>query len=142
CPAPPAKTDTVRMPKANSRLWLVVKFALGLGILVAVSRQLGRDLASESLQDINLRPPWLALVVFVYFVGMVFSGVSWYRLLTFFGQKPAILGTLRAYYLSQLGKYLPGKAWALMMRGTLAAGPDVKLSVALITTFYEVLTTM
>ena len=37
---------------------------------------------------------------------------------------------------------MPGKAWALMMRGTLVCGPDVKLGVALIATFYEVLTMM
>src|SRR5439155_12172327 len=42
----------------------------------------------------------------------------------------------------QLEKYLPGKAWALMIRGTLIQGPDCKLGAALIATFYEVLTMM
>src|SRR5207302_7053119 len=41
-----------------------------------------------------------------------------------------------------LGKYLPGKAWALVMRGSLVRGPEVRLGVAIITSFYEVLTTM
>ena len=41
-----------------------------------------------------------------------------------------------------LGKYLPGKAWALVLRATLIRGPEVRLSVAGLSSFYEVLTTM
>jgi uncharacterized membrane protein YbhN (UPF0104 family) len=50
--------------------------------------------------------------------------------------------TARAYYVGQLGKYVPGKALALIMRGAMVQGPGVRLGVALVTSFYEVLTTM
>jgi uncharacterized membrane protein YbhN (UPF0104 family) len=59
-----------------------------------------------------------------------------------FGQRPGVFSTLRAYYIGHLGKYVPGKAVALLMRASLVAGPDVRLGVAVITSFYEVLTTM
>ena len=37
---------------------------------------------------------------------------------------------------------MPGKAWALLLRGGLVRGPETRLGVAIITSFYEVLTTM
>lgn len=58
------------------------------------------------------------------------------------GQRPAVLPSVRAYYLGHLGKYLPGKAWALVLRATLARGAGVSLVVAGVTSLYEVLTTM
>jgi uncharacterized membrane protein YbhN (UPF0104 family) len=70
------------------------------------------------------------------------SAWFWYRLLRVFGQRPAPVATVRAYYLGHLGKYVPGKAWALLLRGVMVRGPHVELSVAILTAFYEVLTTM
>jgi hypothetical protein len=131
------------MTSANLRRWWpLAKALLAVAILVAVAWQFWRDLHHEGLLHVTVRPEWLALSGLLYLLGMAFSGWYWYRLLHIFGERPRLVPALRAYYLSQLGKYLPGKAWALMMRGGLIQGPDVKLGVALITTFYEVLTTM
>jgi hypothetical protein len=49
---------------------------------------------------------------------------------------------VRAYYIGHLGKYVPGKAWALFLRASLAGGPGVSPGYAGLTAFYEVLTTM
>ena len=123
-------------------VWPLGKALLALAILVAVAWQFWRDLGHESLQNIEIRWEWLGLSALLYVLGQGFSSWYWYRLLLILGEKPRLLPAIRAYYISQLGKYLPGKAWALMMRGGLIKGPEVKLGVALITTFYEVLTTM
>jgi glycosyltransferase involved in cell wall biosynthesis len=122
--------------------WPITKSLLALAIIIAVAWQFWRDLHHESLQSFTIRWEWVVLSGLLYFVGLGFACCYWYRLLVIFGERPLFLTALRAYYISQLGKYLPGKAWALLMRGTLIQGPAVKLSVALITTFYEVLTTM
>src|SRR5262249_33775999 len=108
----------------------------------AVGWQFWRDLHHEGLQALSVDPGWLVTSALLYLAGMGFSAWFWYRLLVTFGERPVLLAAVRAYYLSQLGKYLPGKAWALMMRGALVQGPDCKLGVALIATFYEVLTMM
>jgi glycosyltransferase 2 family protein len=129
-------------PRFRRWAWPICKALLAVAILVAVGLQFWRDLRHESLQDLSIRWQWLILSGLLYFIGMSFSGWYWYRLLVTFGEKPSLRTAYRAYFVSQLGKYLPGKAWALIMRGTLIQGPDVKLSVALIATFYEVLTTM
>jgi len=49
---------------------------------------------------------------------------------------------LRGYYIGHLGKYLPGKAWALLLRAAQVRPAGVSLGLATLTAFYEVLTTM
>jgi glycosyltransferase 2 family protein len=122
--------------------WPGIKLLLAVAIVTAVAWQFWRDLHDERLPTLTAEPAWLIASALLYLAGMAFSARYWQRLLLIFGEKPALLPVLRAYYLSQLGKYLPGKAWALMMRGALIAGPDTRLGVAVIATFYEVLTMM
>jgi len=63
-------------------------------------------------------------------------------LLRALGQRPHPLATLRAYYVGQLGRYVPGKVVGLGMRARLLAGPGVRLGVAVLTVVYESLTTI
>jgi hypothetical protein len=62
------------------------------------------------------------------------------RLLHRVGLQPPVGAAFRAYYVAQLGKYVPGKAWAILMRATLL--PGVRPGVAALTAAYETLTTM
>ncbi len=113
-----------------------------MAILFAVAWQFYRDLHHEGWQNLVVQWQWLALSALLYVVGLGFSAWFYYRVLTMLGARPRLLAVVRAYYLSQLGKYVPGKALALIMRGAMIRGPEVKLGVALVATFYEVLTTM
>jgi uncharacterized membrane protein YbhN (UPF0104 family) len=54
---------------------------------------------------------------------------------------PALPGA-RGYYISHLGKYAPGKGVALVMRTAAAVEAGVRPGVAVLTGFYETLTTM
>jgi uncharacterized membrane protein YbhN (UPF0104 family) len=122
--------------------WPVFKAVFAVAILLAVARLFARDLRGLNLEERSLHPTWLAVSGLLYILGLGFSAWFWFRLLRALGQQPAILPAVRAYYVGHLGKYLPGKAWALIMRTTMIRGPTVRLSVAALTTFYEVLTTM
>src|SRR5262249_15042834 len=113
-----------------------------VAILVAIGRQFARDLSKLDLEKYQLHPGWLVVSAVLYILGLGFSALYWYRLLRQLGQRPTGLNAVRAYYLRHLGKYLPGKAWALLLRATLAREPGVRMSVAAMTSFYEVLTTM
>jgi hypothetical protein len=124
------------------RAWPVLKLVLILAVLASVGWQLARDARHLDLHELALRPGWLAASGLLYLTGLGFSAWFWFHLLRTFGQRPAPLAALRAYYLGHLGKYLPGKAWALLMRGTVVRGPEVRLGVAILSAFYEVLTTM
>jgi uncharacterized membrane protein YbhN (UPF0104 family) len=119
-----------------------LKVVFVLAILASVGWQLARDLLRLDLNEVPLQPGWLALCALLYLAGLGFSALFWYRLLRAFGQRPPLLATARAYYVGQLGKYLPGKAWALLLRASLVRSSTVSLGAAGITAFYEVLTTM
>jgi hypothetical protein len=134
----------------------VLKIGFSLAILAAVGRYFYRDLAragaigeggmetptGESLWQHLLHPGWLVLSGVFYILGLGCSAWFWIRLLKSVGQQPETLPAIRAYYLGHLGKYLPGKAWALVLRAGLVRGPRVKVAVAGVTSLYEVLTTM
>ena len=123
----------------------VLKIVFSLAILAAVGRFFYRDLlraGTEGLWQHSVQPGWLVLSGVLYILGFGCSAWFWIRLLRSLGQQPAALPAIRAYYLGHLGKYLPGKAWALVVRAGLAQGAGVKVGVAGVTSLYEVLTTM
>jgi len=113
-----------------------------VAILVAIGRQFYLDLRQLDLGELTWRPGWLLASGGLYFLALGCSAIFWYRLLWVFDQRPSFLRAMRAYYVGLLGKYLPGKAWALFIRGSLVSGPNVQGGVAIVTAFYEVFTTM
>lgn len=140
------------------RWWRVAKAVVTLAILAGVGWQFVRILQAPELQGTDgsrspaqilwdqvrqARPGWLAASAALYLLGLGFPALYWARLQRHLGQQlPGPLAVCRAYYVSHLGKYLPGKAWALALRATLIAGPGVRVGVAGMAAFYEVLTTM
>jgi uncharacterized membrane protein YbhN (UPF0104 family) len=130
------------MRRRLKQWWPVLKTLFTLAILVAIGRQFYRDLQHPDLWRRPLDPGWLLIAGLVYLLGLGFSCLFWYRLLRTLGQQPDPLATVRSYYISHLGKYLPGRAWALLLRANLVRGPGVRPGVAGLTAFYEVVTTM
>src|SRR5437899_602176 len=97
-------------------LWPVVKAVLGLAIVIVIGRQFARDLRRPDLWQRPLYHGWLWGAGGLYLGGLGFSAWYWQRLLRRLGERPAVGAIPRAYYLGHLGKYLPGKAWALLLR--------------------------
>jgi uncharacterized membrane protein YbhN (UPF0104 family) len=122
--------------------WPVLKALLTLAILVAIGREFVRDLSRPELWQRSLHSGWLLASGVLYLLGLGFSAFYWYRLLSALGQHPSLLRSVRAHYIGQMGKYLPGKAWALVVRSNLVRGPTTTVSVAVLTSFYEVFITM
>ena len=124
------------------RAWPIVKAVLWLVILYLIGRQFARDLQRPELAQRPLHAGWLLLSGLLYILGLAMSALYWDRLLGHLGARPPLGAALRAYYIGHLGKYLPGKAWAVFLRASLVSGHGVGISLAALTTFYEVLTTM
>jgi glycosyltransferase 2 family protein len=129
--------------------WTVGKALLALAILVGIGRQFYLNLSEldepaleRLLRTLSERPGWLALSAGLYLLGLGGSVWFWFHLLRTFGERPDGPATVRAYYIGHLGKYVPGKGWAVLLRGNLLRGPGVRLGVAILTAFYEVLTMM
>ena len=131
--------------------WPILKALLAIAILIAIGRQFAHALripergllpALRELWAGILHPGWLILAGCLYLLGMGFSAVYWYRLLLGLGQNPPFLGAVRAHFIGQMGKYLPGKAWALFLRSSEIQSSGVRMGIAIMTSFYDVLTTM
>ncbi|MHB1424021.1 MAG: lysylphosphatidylglycerol synthase transmembrane domain-containing protein [Gemmataceae bacterium] len=122
--------------------WPFIRALLWLTILFFIGRQFARDLQDPKLTQRSLHAGWLILAAFLYVLGIGMSAWYWGRLLGHLGVRPPLGATLRAYYLGHLGKYIPGKAWALFLRTSLVSGHGVGPGLAALTSLYEVLVTM
>jgi hypothetical protein len=124
------------------RAWPIVKAFLWLLILYLIGRQFARDLQRPELTQRPLHAGWLVLSGLLYVLGLGLSALYWDRLLGHLGNPLPLGAALRAYYIGHLGKYLPGKAWALFLRTSLVHGHGIAAGLGALTSFYEVLTTM
>jgi glycosyltransferase 2 family protein len=122
--------------------WPIAKAIAACALLTAIGQKFYDDLARLDRRHVEPRPLWLVASGALYFAGMLLSAWYWHHLLHVFGERPRFLTAVRAYYIGHLGKYVPGKAWALLLRGSFVRGPDTRFGVAIISSFYEVLTTM
>jgi uncharacterized membrane protein YbhN (UPF0104 family) len=124
------------------RAWPFIKALLWLCILFFIGRQFARDLQRPELWQRPVHLGWLLASALLYLLGLSFSAVYWQRLLVHLGARPPLGASLRAYFIGHLGKYMPGKAWAVFLRTSLVSGHGVSMGLAALTAFYEVLTTM
>jgi uncharacterized membrane protein YbhN (UPF0104 family) len=129
-------------PISRRNLIAALKFLAAAAILVAIGRQFYYDLTDERIHTVTVRPLWLVGSAAVYLVAIGFSGVFWWKLMHLFDQPVRFWLAMKAYYVGHLGKYVPGKAWALLLRGIVVKEPGISMGVAIVTAFYEVLTTM
>jgi glycosyltransferase 2 family protein len=136
------KTDWKRLLRRGAELLVA-----GL-ILFFVGWQFKNDLEPKddpdrpNITDIELRPAWLAASGALYLVSVFPTAWYWRRLHANFGYPLPLYAALRAHYISQLGKYVPGKALALLMRAKFTRPFGVPYGVSVIISFYEVLTGM
>jgi uncharacterized membrane protein YbhN (UPF0104 family) len=124
------------------RWWPVGKAVIGLAILYYLGRSFARDLSRPDLWEHPIHIGWLLPAALLYLAGLSLCALYWRRLLGHLGQRPPLLATVRAYFIGQLGKYVPGKALALVLRAALLHRCGVSAGLAGMTAFYEVLTTM
>ena len=133
------------MPAMHSRRrrwWPWLKVALAFAIVGGVGWQFGRLLSQPEVwaQAWSLRPGWLVASLVVYVVGFSCWGGFWRRLLARLGISRSVAATYRAYFIGQIGKYVPGKALAILLRASFL--PGVSPGIAALTAVYETLTTM
>jgi glycosyltransferase 2 family protein len=127
-------------PLTQRWAWRIVKIVLALVILGVVGRLIAGDLLR--LKDCQLRwqPGWVLASGGLYLVSLIPPTLFWRHLLELFGYPISLYAAWRAYYIAQLGKYVPGKAMAIAIRADLAHPFGVPYGVTIISTFYEVFT--
>jgi uncharacterized membrane protein YbhN (UPF0104 family) len=128
----------------SARRWLLIATKL---LLVALVVWFIRRTILDAWQQLGLQPCtfdfwWLAASGGLYLLGTFWCALFWYRTLRVLGQPVNLPDTLRAYYVGQLGKYVPGKAMVVVLRTGMvrAAGGETGLAAASV--FFETLTMM
>ena len=135
----PDQQDPRRRSVVISR---VVKWSLCGLILWFVGQRARSLLAGSSWTDVEIAPEWVALSAMIYCIGWIPSVWFWHSLLRSLGQNVHWTDTARAYYCGHLGKYIPGKATVLFIRGGLLKDRGSSFGIAALTATYETLVMM
>jgi uncharacterized membrane protein YbhN (UPF0104 family) len=90
----------------------------------------------------QVQPVWLAVAGAFYIAGLVPMAWFWHRTLAALGQPAPWSATLRAYFLGHMGKYVPGKAMAVILRIAAVRKWVPNMRIAIISTMLETLTMM
>jgi len=121
-----------------------VKLAVALVVLWAVGRHVSHtwnDLRGQS-RSLHFEPAWLVGSGVLYLAGLAAFGRFYERILRSSGAPVGLVPALRAYVVSHLGKYVPGKAMVVVIRSGLVVPFGGRASTAAIATFYETLVMM
>jgi len=121
-----------------------VKLLLGGVVIIAAGRhvlQTWTGLQSQGI-FIQFEIGWLILAALAYQVGLVLDGVWFGRILQHTATPIARLAAIRAYLISHLGKYVPGKALVVIMRVALVVPAGARAATAAFATLYETLVMM
>jgi glycosyltransferase 2 family protein len=121
-----------------------LKAALGVLVLAAVGRHVYKTLGDlrERGGAFRLDPSWLTASVALYLAGLCGFGLYFGRVLRSSPRPVGYLPALRAYLISHLGKYVPGKAMVVVMRVGLVVPFGARPATAAFATLYETLVMM
>jgi hypothetical protein len=131
-------------PRSRQLALTVVKTAVAVVVLWAVGRHVLHtysDLRSRS-ESLHFDPLWLTISAALYLAGLLAFAVFYERILRSSTSPIGFLPAWRAYIVSHLGKYVPGKAMVVVLRSGLAVPYGGRASTAAIATFYETLVMM
>jgi len=119
---------------SNGRLvWRILQVALAVLVVGLAGRALANNWDAFRAQDITWRfsPSWISLSLGVVFAMYALLIEAWRRVVAGLGGKLEFLAAARIWALASLGKYIPGKVWAVAGAAALAkeAGVDAKAAV-------------
>ena len=121
-------------PVAQRRVWRVLQFTAGALLVGLVVRSILINWQSLRAQPIDWQfsPAWIAASVLLVFASYALLIEAWRRVVLSMNQRLAFLSAARIWFLASLGKYIPGKVWAVAGVAVLAqrAGVDPAAAVA------------
>jgi glycosyltransferase 2 family protein len=131
----PAAAATSRTPAAASdgratalrAARLLVGGALFAAVVVVTIRQ-WRDV-SDTVGEIG--PTAIAGALVLALLGLAASALTWRAALAELGSRAAVPAALKIYLVGQLGKYIPGSVWALVVQMELARAAAIRRTSAL-----------
>jgi hypothetical protein len=121
-----------------------VKGLVAILVIWAVGRHILRVWNDLSRHEVSVRiqPVWLVVAGLLYLGGLSCCGRFYERILHASSGPIGLGPALRAYLVSHLGKYVPGKAMVVVMRAGMSVPFGARGATAAIATFYETLVMM
>lgn len=115
-PAPDATHDAVGSPPVSSRWRTASGAAMVLVVTVAAIGAIYRERGAfvDALRDFGLGPAVLAFLFACAGTALTFP--IWQTVLRGFGAAMSTIPAARLFYVSQLGKYLPGAVWPILLQ--------------------------
>jgi hypothetical protein len=114
------------------------KYGLPLVVIAAVSWYFYQKLNQPGLWNaVTPDVPWLVPAALVYLVAYTVWGLYYVILLNDQGAHAPTGTGLRAYFVSQTGKYVPGKFWVIVIRVGMLRGIGITRTAVVITAMYE-----
>lgn len=119
---------------AQRKIWRALQFVAGAVLVGVAVRAVALNWQSLRAQPVDwqLSPAWIAASVLVVFTSYAILIEAWRRVVLSMGEQLAFLPAARIWFLASLGKYVPGKVWAVAGAAVLAqrAGVDPSVAVA------------
>ena len=117
---------------------------IALVIVVAVGWTFAGLLNSPALRarENRVHYEYLLPAGLLYLMCHTLWGTFWVQLLWDQGVRITWFAGVRIYFVSQFGKYVPGKAWVILLRVALLRGKGIPASIIAVTGTYETLTNM
>ena len=140
--APPGEKCGLMDSKLKSVLLSLAKVVLGMVILIAAGKQVLGALAELESSQVRFSLPVLSLALLCYLAGMAVFADFWRRAVGSLGGKLTWLECHSAYFVSQLGKYVPGKAWVILIRYGLIGGNRLSFRAVTASSVYETFSVM
>ena len=121
-----------------------IKTAVALVVLWGVGHHVIRtwNRLRDEQRSLRFEPVWLVVSGLLYLAGLSACGRFYERILRSSSAPVRLAPALRAYVVSHLGKYVPGKAMVVVIRAGMVVPYGGRASTAAIATFYETLVMM
>ncbi len=122
----------------------IATVAVALALIAAVAITFAKLLDSPALKEREFRARWEYLLPagLLYLMCHTLWGTFWVQLLRGQDVRISWLAGVRVYFVSQFGKYVPGKAWVILLRVMLLRGRGISPAIIAVTGTYETLTNM
>src|SRR5215208_2091215 len=119
---------------AQRRVWRLLQFTAGALLVGLAVRSIALNWQSLRAQPVDweLSAGWIAISVLVVFASYALLIEAWRRVVLSMGERLPFFTAARIWFLASLGKYVPGKVWAVAGAAVLArrAGVDPSAAVA------------
>ena len=134
-------TENSKSPKFPwVRLFRIFVVASVIGAVIYTGLSASKQLSENDFDFRNTEFGWWIAAIGCYIVTLVLSSFFWHRVLVAMGQSPKFGKSLLAFFASQLGKYIPGKAMVVVIRTDMIRGDKVGTAPAAASVFVETLT--